>query len=129
MKMRVTLFTLGLVLGIGLSEQSFAQSQKFTCGGLGGASSIGRVDLTVNTSRQMIGTEVHLMGNAQIGRVADSLFIVYWDSTTHMVFVHRQDSDGFLAAAIGSDKDSVLLRVNRPGHDRQELQVACEATH
>lgn len=125
MKMRVSLLTLCLILGIGPSEQVFAQGRKFVCGGLAGAGSIGRVERMVFTSKQSIGGSVHLMGQAEIGRVANAVFTLYWDSTSHMIFVQRLDSDGFLSVAIGSDSDSVLLRVLRPNHDRQEMQVGC----
>jgi hypothetical protein len=101
----------------------FAQSKQFICGGLEGASALGRVTVTVPTKSQTIGGEVHQMGTVVIGRVGTMLFTVTWDATAPSMAVTRSDGDGFEAAAIATGGEFVILRSKRPNEG--EVQIGC----
>lgn len=111
---------LGLML---CASQAMAQGKQFVCGGLEGASALGRVTVTVPTKSQTIQGTVHQMGTVIIGRVGTMTFSVTWDATAPSMSVNLLDADGFEAAAIATGGEFVILRSKRPGGG--EVQVGC----
>jgi len=102
---------------------ALAQSRRFVCAGMGSASSLGKVAVTVVTKAEQVQGQVHSVGTVTIGRVGKMLFWVSWDATGPSIAVGRSDGDGFEAAASASGGDLVLLRSKRP--NEEEAQIAC----
>jgi hypothetical protein len=112
------------VLSLGLwAGNTLAQSKQFVCAGLGGASSLGKVTVTVPTKVEVIQGAFHHIGTVTIGTVNRMSFWVSWDATGSSMSVGRSDGDGFEASAIADGGDLVILRSKKPGE--VEVQIAC----
>jgi|SRR5271166_410752 len=100
-----------------------AQSKQFICASPAGATSIGKVTVTVPTKVEDIQGETHHIGTVTIGRAGHMMFWVSWDATAPSISVGRTDDDGFEAAAISSGGEITILRSKRP--NEVEVQMGC----